>query len=86
MQDQDGLFNAPADRTEQDRALTAAFILLLLVRDDEFRQSVRSAELFDWFEQHQDQLEPQTRRLWTMASLGNPMQPPPSPALTALAA
>lgn len=86
MQAADGLFIAPADRTDQDRALTAAFILSLLARDDEFRQSVRSADLFDWFEQHQDDLDPQSARVWSLARMGAPAPAPVSPAVAAIAA
>ncbi|MCX5658208.1 MAG: hypothetical protein NTW19_00620 [Planctomycetota bacterium] len=86
MQAADGLFNASADRTDDDRALTAAFILLLLGRDDDFRLAVRSADLFDWFEQHQDHLDPQAAGVWTLARMGVPAPAPLSPAVAAIAA
>ena len=67
MQDDDGLFQAAADRTEQDRALTAAFVLFLLAGDDTFRQTVRIADLCRWFEQRHDRLDRDTERLWRMS-------------------
>ncbi len=63
----DGLFNSPSDRSDEDRALTAAFILFLLADDEAFRLSVCIADLLGWFEQHHDQLATHTGRLWRMA-------------------
>lgn len=86
MQSPDGLFCAPNDRTDQDRALTAAFVIYLLARDDDFRQAIRSADLFDWFEQHQETLDPQAARVWSLARTGAPNPTPLSPAVAAIAA
>lgn len=69
MQGDDGLFSYSDDRTGQQRALVNAFILFLLAYDGPFRSAVRLAEIMDWFEQHQDQLEPGTESYWLMARL-----------------
>ena len=75
MQHSDGLFNCTDDRTEQDRALTGAFILYLLAGDDTFRRSIRFAELMTWFEDHAERLDSDTNQLWQIARLDTP--PPP---------
>ena len=86
MQNETGLFNSPDDRTEQDRALTGAFILYLLVGDDQFRQAVRFADLMTWYEQHRDRLDDATNQLWEIARLEMTVPPEPDAALVALAA
>ncbi len=63
------LFICADDRTTDDRALTGAFILLLLTSNADFRQTVRSAPLLDWFEQNQDMLDAPTFNLWQLAQL-----------------
>jgi len=68
MQCDDGLFDFELDRTEQDRALVAAFILYLLGGDQAFRQIVRFADLSRWFEQNQDELDQATFELWQLSS------------------
>ena len=89
MQADDGLISHPCDRTWQQRAMVSAFILHLLAHDAEFRGAIRLAEMMDWFEQHQDQLEPETEQDWLMARLdagaGTP-RGPLSPAYAAIAA
>ena len=67
MQDDDGLFHAASDRTEEDRALTASFVLFLLAGDDTFRRTLRIADLCSWFEQRHDQLDSAAERLWRMS-------------------
>lgn len=86
MQDAEGLIIHPDDRTEQDRALTSAFVLFLLARLPRFRESVRFAELMTWFEERLDRLEPDTAELYHMASLDDPARQPNSPAFNAIAA
>jgi len=83
MQDDRGLFVAVDDRDEQQRALTGAFILWLLADDEPFRESVRLAELLDWFESNSDRLDRGTLRLWQMArvSFTRRQAPVPSPQL-----
>lgn len=76
-------FHRPDDRTEDDRALVAAFVLQLLGDDDDFRQALRFADLVNWFEERADRLDADT------AALGRPRHsgaPEPSPALAAIAA
>jgi hypothetical protein len=81
----DGLLAGPDDRTQQDRALTSAFVLCLLAGDERFRQTVRFADLMSWFEQHADELDGQTRSLWRLATLDVPatVMPRRGPALAA---
>lgn len=78
MQDDEALFRdraafagaTPLDRTEQDRALTTAFILFLLGRDQDFRAAVRFADLLDWFDLHAHNLDEDTRQLFAIAIAG----------------
>lgn len=88
MQAEDGLFNGAhgADRTEQDRALGAAFVLFLLAGDDEFRRTVRFADALTWFESRADSLDEDTNRLWRVARLGAPKTVKKSAAVAAIAA
>jgi len=65
----DGLFSSSFDRTHDDQALTAAFILHLLAADDDFRQAVRYADLMNWFDEHADHLDDATTQLWRMAQV-----------------
>ncbi len=85
-QDAQGLFRYSDDRTEQDRALTSAFVLFLLARLPEFRESCRFADLMTWFDEHADRLDEDTAQLYHMASLDDPARHPASPALNAIAA
>ena len=62
-------FDCPADRTDAQRRLVAAFILFLLTSDSEFRSAVRFADLMSDFDDHADQLDEPTRQLWAMARL-----------------
>ncbi len=86
MQDDAGLFRHEDDRTEQDRALTSAFILFLLARISAFRAAARFAELMTWFDERADRLVPDTLELYHMASLDDPAHYPASPAMDAIAA
>ncbi|MCE9588971.1 MAG: hypothetical protein K8S99_00420 [Planctomycetes bacterium] len=71
MQDDDGLFHtSPLDRTEQDRALTAAFVLLILGRDPEFRAAIRFADLLNWFDTNAQTLDADTHQLLDTALAG----------------
>lgn len=69
LQDCDGLFSAPADRSLADRALTTAFIVSLLGSDPRFRDSVRLGELHQWFESQDGCLDRHTQYLWDLASI-----------------
>ncbi|MEX0655053.1 MAG: hypothetical protein WD534_00315 [Phycisphaeraceae bacterium] len=86
MQGADGLFHAGDDRSDADRARTAAFVLRLLAADAAFRQSVRLADLCNWFESRLPRLEPATADLYRLACLTQPADPPQTPAVAALAA
>ncbi len=69
LQDCDGLFSAPADRSLADRALTTAFIVSLLGPDPRFRGAVRLNELNQWFEGQDGRLDRHTQHLWDMPSI-----------------
>lgn len=69
LQDCDGLFSAPADRSLADRALTTAFIVSLLGPDPRFRGAVRLSELHQWFESQDGRLDRHTQHLWDLASI-----------------
>lgn len=68
-----GLFSCPADRTDDDRALTGAFILTLLAGDEDFRQAVRYADLMTWFDEHAQTLECSIAKLWQFAQIESPV-------------
>ena len=70
LQDCDGLFCAPADRTLADRARTTAFIFHLLTPVPGFRVAVRLLDVRDWFERRDGQLERATQQLWNLARIG----------------
>lgn len=86
MQDAEGLFRHSDDRTEEDRALTSAFVLFLLARLARFRESIRFAELMTWFDERADRLDEDTAQLYQMASLDDPARQSYSPAFDAIAA
>lgn len=86
MQMQDSLFCHGDDRTEQDRALTSAFVLFLLARLPGFRETTRFADLMTWFDERADRLDDDTLQLYHMASLDDPARHPISPSLEAVAA
>ena len=69
MQCDDGLFGFDQDRTEQDRALVAAFVLYMLSGDCEFRQAIRFADLSRWFEQNHNGLDDATAQLWQLSTV-----------------
>ena len=86
MQDDEGLFRHSDDRTEQDRALSSAFVLFLLARLPRFRERIRFAELMTWFDERADRLDEDTAQLYHMASLDDPAREAYSPACEAIAA
>ena len=86
MQNDSDLFDGCDDGTEQDRALTGAFVLYLLAGDDDFRQSVRYGDLMNWFEQHRDRLDADTNQLWRIARLDSPVATGPGAAVASFAA
>jgi hypothetical protein len=89
MQADDGLMRFAADRTWQERALVGAFILCLLAGDSDFRETVRFADMMDWFEQHRNELDQATEEYWLMArpdSAAGHTPGPRCPAQRALAA
>ncbi|MEM9420088.1 MAG: hypothetical protein AAGA25_13695 [Planctomycetota bacterium] len=69
LQDCDGLFSSPSDRSLADRAMTSAFILSLLGSEPRFRDAVRLSELFRWFEAQEGRLDRHTQHLWDLASI-----------------
>ncbi len=86
MQDAEGLFHHSDDRTEEDRALTSAFILFLLARLPRFRETIRFAELMTWFDERADRLDEDAAQLYHMASLDDPSRLAHSYAMDAIAA
>jgi hypothetical protein len=86
MQREDGLFCHGDDRTPEDRALTSAFVLLLLARLPGFREAIRFADLMTWFDERADRLNDETLQLYHMASLDDPARHPASPVLETAAA
>ncbi len=86
MQMEDGLFCHGDDRTLEDRALTSAFVLLLLARLPGFREAIRFADLMTWFDERADRLDDDTLQLYHMASLDDPSRHPASPAYEPVAA
>ncbi len=68
-QGDDGLIAHSEDRSADDRAMTSAFVLCLLAGDDAFRQAVRFNDLLNWFDEHGDELDADTRMLWRLATL-----------------
>jgi hypothetical protein len=83
-QAEDGLFQYPLDRTVEDRALAAAFMLALLASDDDVRSAVRYADLMNWFEERDAALGEPTARLWRMACVDAAV--PATPVRAAMAA
>lgn len=67
LQDCDGLFSAPADRSLADRTLTTAFVVSILGDVPRFRGAVRLHEIQQWFDQHDARLDRHTRQLWDLA-------------------
>jgi len=86
MQTQDGLFRHGDDRTEQDRAMTSAFVLFLLARLADFRQATRFADLMTWFDERADRLDEDIQQLYHMASLDDPARHPASTVFDTIAA
>ena len=86
MQQPDGLFAGPADHTEQDRALTSAFLLSLLLEDDRFRQSVRLADALSYFESRYHQLDRPVATLYRLAHARRPAAAIASPVVAGIAA
>ncbi len=86
MQDDDGLFNAPDDRTDDDRAASAAFVLAILAGNDAFRRCVRFADLMTWFDERAESLPDATADFWRLARIDTPVEAMSSPQLAAIAA
>ncbi|MEX2216995.1 MAG: hypothetical protein WD768_22980 [Phycisphaeraceae bacterium] len=80
MQEADGLFISGNDRTQEDRTLTAAFILALLAGCAEFRSQVRFADLLNWFDDHSDRLDDTCDTLFRLARVDAPLAPAASAA------
>lgn len=76
MQTGAGLLAGPADRTEQDAALSSAFILSLLACDPAFRAAVRYHDLLDYFADHDARLSDATAQLWRFAQADAPTAVP----------
>ncbi len=65
------------DRTVQERAAVASFVLMLLVHDPLFRELVDVNGLLNWFAEHRTLLEPATVKLWQTACLDLSTLTPP---------
>lgn len=63
----DGLFVHPDDRTDEDRALTAAYVLWMLADHATSRATIRWADLQNWFDEHEHTLDDATDRLLQLA-------------------
>lgn len=85
-QDEDGLFRHADDRTQDDRAATAAYVLSILADDEAFRSAVRWADLLNWFEARFDELDESTHRLLSLARTGHLPPTRRSAAVAAIAA
>jgi len=81
-----GLFSSAADRTTEDTTLNSAFILSLLAGDEEFRQSVRFADLLTWFEEHVDEVDAAAEKFIRLARVEAPATFRKSNAIAAIAA
>ena len=81
-----GLFQSSADRTDEDRVLSGAFILTLLAGDEDFRQSVRFADLLNWFDEHAQELDPNAQMLVRLGRVEAPVSRPQRGGLAAIAA
>jgi hypothetical protein len=71
MQREEGLFDAPADRSDDQRAVVSAFIYYLLGSDSRFREVVRIFDLLDWFEQREYTLPRDAGEVWSLACAGS---------------
>ena len=71
LQADDGLFRSDIDRSREDRALAAGYVLLLLADEDAVRASIRYADLLNWFESHEREIDDTTDRLWRLARCGS---------------
>lgn len=69
MQDQDGLFHAPEDRTPADRTLAAAFVAYLLADEPVFRQVVRFADLMDTLAENHEALDAEAQAILDIAQM-----------------
>lgn len=67
MQDDDGLFRFADDRSDQDRAMTAAFIAMLIGQSKTGRDRVCLHAIENWFEEHDDSLDTATAEVWRLA-------------------
>lgn len=67
LQTEDGLFQFADDRSEQDRALVAAFIAMLVGQSEACRGRVRIHAIADWFEEHDRALDSGTLEVWRLA-------------------
>ncbi len=72
MQDREGLFAGPSDRSVQCRALTSAYVLSQLADDDRFRAAVRLADLENWFDLNGHRLDRATESLYRLAQVRVP--------------
>lgn len=82
----DGLFHCPADRTDDDRAMTGLFILSLLAGDEEFHHAARTADLMTWLDEHADEFDHSAANLWRIARIDAPAASPQRAAVAAIAA
>ncbi len=80
-----GLLAAPADRTDDDRALTSAFALYLLADDPQRHQHLRLGDLLSALDalQLDHPLPAATQTLYAMAQHTTPHPPPTAPLFAA---
>lgn len=88
MQQEDGLFAGPADRSDADRLLVSAFIAYLLLDDHAFAARCRRHTLLTALEEGRDHAQPAAAELIEMARMTGPAAatPPAQLTLPALAA
>jgi hypothetical protein len=69
LQKTEGIWPAVPIRRAAEDAFTSAFILFHLADHPAFRATARLEDNVAWFERREHQLDPETQRLWSRASL-----------------
>ncbi len=76
MQAADGLYHFTDDRSDHDRALTAAFIVLLTSQSSMCRHRVGLHAIANWFADHDESLNRETQDVWRLAMVEQANEPP----------